>query len=213
MNAVENPVNRLERRKQLTRSALIKAAQGLIAEGRLNVPILEITQAADVGMGSFYNYFSTKDELFEAAVVDVLDRHGDVLDRLTGGLEDPAEIFASSFRMTGRFFRRRPVESRILLANWPAAMASERGLAPRALRDISAAAEAGRFSIDDLERALATAGGLLMGLGLLITGNPDRDVAQTTDAVAEDLLTLFGMSAREAHQVCSRELPEIPPYS
>jgi len=30
-------------------------AQTLIAQGRMNVPILEITQAADVGMGSFYN--------------------------------------------------------------------------------------------------------------------------------------------------------------
>ena len=31
---------------------------------------LEITQAADVGMGSFYNHFESKDELFEAAVAD-----------------------------------------------------------------------------------------------------------------------------------------------
>jgi hypothetical protein len=46
--------NRLERRKQRTRAALIRAAQAFIASGKLNVPILEITQAADVGMGSFY---------------------------------------------------------------------------------------------------------------------------------------------------------------
>ena len=55
----DEPVNRLERRKQRTRAALIQAAQALIAEGRLNVPILEITQAADVGMGSFYNHFDS----------------------------------------------------------------------------------------------------------------------------------------------------------
>ena len=47
--------NRLDRRKARTRAALIRAAQTLIAQGRMNVPILEITQAADVGMGSFYN--------------------------------------------------------------------------------------------------------------------------------------------------------------
>ena len=41
--------------KARTRAALIRAAQTLIAQGRMNVPILEITQAADVGMGSFYN--------------------------------------------------------------------------------------------------------------------------------------------------------------
>ena len=32
--------NRLERRKQRTRAALIKAAQGFIAAGKLNVPVL-----------------------------------------------------------------------------------------------------------------------------------------------------------------------------
>ncbi|MGZ5404175.1 MAG: TetR/AcrR family transcriptional regulator, partial [Nocardioides sp.] len=65
-SAVTQQVNRLDRRKARTRSALIAAAQTLIAEGRTNAPILEITQAADVGMGSFYNHFETKEELFEA---------------------------------------------------------------------------------------------------------------------------------------------------
>lgn len=203
------PVNRLERRKQRTRAALITAAQGLIAAGRTNVPILEITQSADVGMGSFYNHFASKDELFEAAVVDVLDLHGDLLDQLTGQMDDPAEIFASSFRLTGRFFRRRPRESAILLANWQAALDSGRGLAPRALRDIRAAVAAGRFTVDDPERALAIAGGALMGLGNLLATNPDRDDARTADAVAEDLLRLFGMTAGEARDICTRALPGL----
>ena len=203
------PVNRLERRKQRTRSALVKAAQGLIAEGRLNVPVLEITSAADVGMGSFYNHFSTKEELFEAAVMDVLDAHGALMDELTKDVKDPAEIFASSFRLTGRFFRRRPQETRILLANWQAALVSEHGLAPRALRDIKAAAAAGRFTVEDPERALAIAGGVLLGLGSLLAAHPDRDDATTSDEVTEDLLRLFGMPAREAHRICTRPLPEI----
>jgi AcrR family transcriptional regulator len=67
-NAATQQANRLDRRKARTRAALIRAAQTLIAEGRTNVPILEITQAADVGMGSFYNHFETKEQLFEAAV-------------------------------------------------------------------------------------------------------------------------------------------------
>lgn len=209
MDVVDAPVSRLERRKLRTRSALIKAAQGLIAAGRLNVPILEITQAADVGMGSFYNHFSTKDELFEAAVVDVMDAHGDLLDELTAEFKDPAEVFASSFRLTGRFFRRRPREAKIMLANWEALLAAERGLAPRALRDIKAAAAAGRFKIDDPERALAVAGGVLLGLGSLLMSAPDRDDARTADAVTEDLLRLFGMSARDAHKVCTCPLPDL----
>jgi AcrR family transcriptional regulator len=202
-------VNRLERRKQRTRDALIKAAQMLVAEGRLNVPVLEITQAADVGMGSFYNHFDSKEQLFEAAVADVLDRHGAVLDNLTADLEDPAAVFACSFRLSGRFFRERPQESRILLANWSALLSSDKGLAPRALRDIKAAVAAGRFTVEDPELALAVAGGALMGLGHLLQAQPQRDAATTIDAATESVLRLFGMSADDAREVCAAPLPDL----
>ena len=43
------------------------------------MPILEITQAADVGMGSFYNHFESKEQLFEAAVEAVMDAYGQAL--------------------------------------------------------------------------------------------------------------------------------------
>ena len=196
-------------RKERTRAALIRAAQRLIAEGRVNVPVLEITQAADVGMGSFYNHFDSKEQLFEAAVADVLDAHGALLDRLTASIEDPAETFAASFRLTGRLFRRRPRESEILLANGPALLSSDRGLAPRALRDIKAAAEAGRFHIDDPDLALATAGGALLGLGALLREDHDRDDAHAADAVTENVLRLFGLGADEAHAICQRPLPDL----
>jgi len=203
----ESP-NRLERRKQRTRAALVKAAQRLIAEGRVNVPVLEITQAADVGMGSFYNHFDSKEQLFEAAIADVLDAHGAMLDRLTESIEDPAETFATSFRLTGRLFRQRPQESEILLANGPALLSSQRGLAPRALRDIKAGVDAGRFQVDDPELALAMAGGALLGLGKLLRDDPHRDDARAADTVTENLLRLFGLSADEAHAVCRRPLPD-----
>lgn len=201
--------NRLQRRKQRTRSALIRAAQRLIAEGKTNVPVLEITQAADVGMGSFYNHFDSKEQLFEAAVEDVLDTHGALLDALTAAIEDPAETFAASFRLTGRLLRERPRESDILLANAAAMLSSDRGLAPRALRDIKAAAAAGRFQVADPDLALATAGGALLGLGVLLRAEPDRDSASAADAMTENVLRLFGLSADEAHAVCQRPLPEL----
>jgi AcrR family transcriptional regulator len=201
--------NRLERRKQRTRAALIQAAQAFIGAGKLNVPVLEITQAADVGMGSFYNHFDSKDELFAAALNEVLDAHGALLDQITESLDDPAETFACSFRLTGRLFRRRPSESRVLLVNGVSLMASDRGLAPRALRDIIAAIQAGRFRVDDPKLALAVAGGALLGLGQLLADEPDRDDAQAADRVTEDVLRLFGMDADKAHDICQRPLPDL----
>ena len=200
---------RTDRRKQRTRAALVEAAQRFIADGKLNVPILEITQAADVGMGSFYNHFESREQLFEAAVTEVLDTHGALLDVCTADLDDPAEIFAASFRLTGRMFRNRPQESQVLLANGLMLLRSDRGLAPRALRDIRAGVAAKRFRVDDPELALAVAGGALLGLGNLLRAQPDRDDAQAADTVTEDVLRLLGMSDAEAREVCTRPLPDF----
>jgi AcrR family transcriptional regulator len=205
----QGPVNRLERRKQRTRAALIQAAQGFIVAGTLNAPVLEITQAADVGMGSFYNHFDNKEELFAAAVADVLDTHGALLDQLTASIDDPAETFACSFRLTGRLFRRRPQESQILLVNGLNLIWSDRGLAPRALRDIELATAARRFTVDDPKLALAVAAGALLGLGKLLQEEPERDDAAAADRVTEDVLRLFGLPAGEAHEICRRPLPDI----
>ena len=60
--------SRLDRRKARTRQALIGAAVQLIAQGRgERASIQEITDAADIGFGSFYNHFDSKDELFATA--------------------------------------------------------------------------------------------------------------------------------------------------
>jgi AcrR family transcriptional regulator len=207
--APTQPGNRLDRRKAKTRAALIRAAQRLIAEGRTNVPILEITQAADVGMGSFYNHFATKEELFEAAVEAVMDGYGQLLDDLTGDIDDPAEVFACSFRLTGRLQRREPELSRVFLNNVLRLLHADNGLAPRARRDIQAAMDADRFDIEDLDVAVTLAAGTLIALGQLLQDHPDRDAAETTDRVTKDLLRMFGMARRQAHRICQLPLPDI----
>lgn len=202
-------VNRVERRKQRTRAALIEAAQGLIAAGKLNVPVLDITQAADVGIGSFYNHFTSKEQLFQAAIDELIDLHGALLDSLTESEQDPAETFARSFRLTGRLFRRRPQETRVFLTSGLGPISSDRGLAQRALRDINAAARAGRFDVADPELALAMVAGTLNGLGQLLHDQPARDDAQSTDQMTEALLRALGMSANEAHEISHRSLPKL----
>ena len=201
--------NRLEQRKMRTRAALIRAAQTFVAAGKLSAPVLEITQAADVGMGSFYNHFDSKEELFQAAVNEVLDDIGAILDKLTEGDEDPAETFARSFRLVGRLFRRRPEMSRVLLNTGLTMISADRGLAPRALRDIDAATRDGRFTVDDPVLALSVAGGALMGLGQLLHDQPERDDAEAADRVTEDVLIMFGLPADEAAEICRRPLHDL----
>ena len=206
--ATQEP-NRMDRRKARTRSALIRAAQTLIAHGKTNVPILEITQAADVGMGSFYNHFETKEQLFEAAVEAVMDGWGQLLDDLTANIEDPAEVFACSFRLTGRLQRREPELSRVFLANVLRLLNADTGLAPRARRDIKAAVDAGRFDVEDLDVAVTMAAGALLALGQLLLDQPERDVEATTDRLTKELLRMFGVPAAAARRLCRLPLPDL----
>ena len=104
VSAVSTPkATRLDRRKARTRQALIDAAVRLIAEGRGDrASIQEITETADIGFGSFYNHFDSKEQLFQTASEEVLERWGQMIDRAVVGISDPAELFAMGIRISGR---------------------------------------------------------------------------------------------------------------
>src|SRR6185312_16407220 len=141
-------VSRLDRRKARTRQALIDAAVRLIADGRGDrASIQEITEAADIGFGSFYNHFDSKDQLFQTAAEEVLERWGQMIDRAGAGITDPAELFAVDTRISGRLGWTHPDIAGFLTGAGLGALDIPTGLAPRALRDIRAGQAEGQFSV------------------------------------------------------------------
>ena len=208
-SAVQVPT-RVDRRKERTRSALIGAAQRFLSEGRTTVSIQEITDAADVGFGSFYNHFESKEALFEAAINSTLQAYAVLRDALVAGYDDPAEVFSVSFRMTGRLQRQMPELVRVLLHEGVRILSRDEGLAPRARNDIAAAAAAGRFDVPDPQLALMAAGGALLGLLQLLEENPDLDAGERSDAMTRQVLRMFGMSPAEAAELVARDLPPQP---
>src|SRR5690348_5183616 len=93
------PSDRQARRRRQTRTRLVRAAAALFArQGVDNTRINEITDEADVGFGSFYNHFKSKEEIVEAVLSDTLAAQGATVAALTGGLEDPAEVVAVAHR-------------------------------------------------------------------------------------------------------------------
>ncbi|HEX4359250.1 MAG TPA: TetR/AcrR family transcriptional regulator [Pseudonocardia sp.] len=207
----ERPTSRGGRRKASTRAALITAARQFLAEGsRTDVSIQEITDRADVGFGSFYNHFSSKAELFGAAVAQTLNDHGQLLDALTADLEDPAEVFAVNVRHTGRLPRSRPELASVLMHTGLPYLMEDAGLAPRALRDIHRATESGRFIVRNPSVALVAAGGALLGLLQLIESSPRIDVDEVADELAVGVLCLLGLPREEAVELCARPLPTLP---
>lgn len=213
MASMSEPVRaptRIDRRKERTRSALLSAARAFLAEGTTAVSIQQITDAADVGFGSFYNHFESKEALFEAAVADVLDTYAALRDEVVASYDDPAEVFAVSFRMTGRLQRQLPAMVKVLLNEGMGILLHDRGLAPRAIHDIRQAVEAGRFDIENAQLGLMAAGGALLGLLQLLDSDPAADAELLSDQMTARLLRAFGMDRTEADELCARALPEVP---
>jgi AcrR family transcriptional regulator len=66
-SAEPQPHNRRERRSVETREALFRAALDLFArKGFAETTVEDITEAADVGKGTFFNYFPSKDHILLA---------------------------------------------------------------------------------------------------------------------------------------------------
>ena len=202
--------NRLDRRKARTRQALIDAAVRLIAEGRgERASIQEITEAADIGFGSFYNHFESKDELFRTASEEALERWGQMIDRACAGIDDPAEVFAASFRISGRLGWTHPDLARFITGAGLQLLDVPRGLAPRALRDIKLAQAAGRFTVPHADIALSAVAGALLGLLRVGQKHPEQLDETAVDQLAEALLRMLGVPGREAERIAARKLADI----
>jgi len=200
--------NRLDRRKARTRQALIDAAVRLIAEGRGGrASIQQITESADIGFGSFYNHFSSKEELFQIASEEVLERWARMIDDACSGLSDPAEIFCVSLRISGRLIWTNPDIAGFVTGAGLGLLDASGGLAPRAFRDIDAGRAAGRFTVTEPEVALSAVSGGLIGLLRRHERDPGMVEEASVDELAESCLRFLGLDPMEARHLAHQPLP------
>lgn len=201
--------NRFERRRAHTRQALIAAARQILAEtGETSASIQEIADRADVGFGSFYNHFDSKNDLFYAAVSDALEEYGQLLDLVTAEVDDPAAVVSASIRLSLRLAASHPEITQIVRLRGLAYIHAAEGLGPRALRDLEVGKASGRFAFADPLVALSAVGGSVVGLLQLHTV---REVdAEAGEEMAELILRMLGVPAGEAREIARRTLPELP---
>ena len=203
-------VSRLDRRKARTRRALIEAAVRLIAEGRGDrASIAEITEEVDIGFGSFYNHFDSKEQLFQTAAEEVMERWGQMIDRASASVSDPAEVFAVGLRISGRLGWTHPDIAGFLTGTGLDALDIPVGLAPRALRDIQAGQAAGCFTVTDAQIALSAVAGGLLGLLRLRERYPEQVDETSADQLTEACLRLLGVPASEAACLVASSLPPV----
>ena|SRR5688572_18089396 len=101
-----SPSNRFERRRERTRQDLLGAAERVLAEKGLHrTKIADIAAAADVGVGTFYLHFPTKEALFDAVVEDTMRRFKASIDEARRSVDDPIEQMRAANAAFCRFAR------------------------------------------------------------------------------------------------------------
>jgi AcrR family transcriptional regulator len=213
------------RRKRETRKKLLDAAFRLFGERGVDaVAINEITEAADVGFGSFYNHFESKEAIYEAVVDSMFGAFGDTLERLTTNVEDPAEVVAICVRHTILRAHAEPLWGRFFLREGFNPSAMTRGLGARLLRDVRRGVGAKRFDTPDVLMAVMLTGGCVMATVAAQGAMPGRGgLAKELGIGAKDLsnraaaaiLEALGLTRAEAQKLAARPLPPIesPPFA
>jgi AcrR family transcriptional regulator len=174
--------------------------------------IQEITDAADIGFGTFYNYYASKDELAQDVLDCLIHNIGERNDLVTTmlGETDPVRVVAHSVRFVIHLMVHDP------MFHWWVAhfdVLAERmriGFAPFGLRDIDRAVAAGSYHLIDGQRDLAWS----QLVWLMAAGGRDilRGVHQPHDdrAIVEGILRVMGVAASAAHDATLAELPPSP---
>ena len=154
------------------------------------------------------NHFASKDELFQTASEEVLERWAHMIDAACADLDDPAEVFAVSLRISARLAWTHPDIARFITGTGLDLLDAPSGLAPSALRDIRAGQAAGRFTIPDAEVALSAVAGGLLGLLRLHELNPERVATEAVDALTEACLRLLGVPSAQARRLARQPLDD-----
>lgn len=99
-------LNRYQRRREKTRQEILDAAKTVLAaKGYHNTKIIDIAAAADIGVGTFYLYYPTKDALFLELVEETARALRDNINQARDRVEDRAEKIHAANLAFFRFAR------------------------------------------------------------------------------------------------------------
>jgi AcrR family transcriptional regulator len=204
---------RTEVRQHNTRLRLREVAYELMsANGVEATTIQQITDAADIGFGTFYNYAASKEALAQDVLDCIIHNLGERNDLVTQmlGETDPVRIVANSVRFVIRELTTDP-----LLRWWVdrVEVLVDRmrvGFGPFGLRDIDRAVRAGSYHLIDGDAAAAWSGLVWLmaaaGSDIVRGAHPVQHERSSTEAI----LRVMGVDHRAAHDACHTALPLAP---
>lgn len=204
------PEGRVARRQRRNREALIQAARVIMSEkGVDGATMLEIAEAADVGAGTVYNYFKSKDELAIAVLEEMMHDLAQRIERVTDTFDDPAQVYAYGVRTVLENATQDVRWRQLLNRSEVIADATFRRMGPFAIRDMQTATAAGRFHVQDAALVWRLVTHAIVGVSLAIT------TGQLSPTVIDEtvvrLLCMTGIGEEGARELAARPRPALGP--
>lgn len=202
---------RVVKKRRATRARLLEAAFDIMSEVGVDAAkIKDITDSADVGFGTFYNYFESKDELANQMLDCVIEDYGRRNVDATRGLrrKDPALIMPVSMRLVMREAARTPMWQWWALRPDLLVDRMRDGFGPFGRRDMLEAIERGSFRIaeQDVEQAWALACWMMVGgIHDIIVGDRPLD---SDIFVVESIMRMMGVDLENAMRISATDLPK-----
>lgn len=200
-------VSRSERRKADTRQKLIDAAQ--VVMGRKGVDaatIADITAEADVGFGSFYNHFPSKEEIAGVVFAQRARALADELESVFERIADPNVAASILQRWFIEIGRRDPVWGWFLIHADAALPIVEQTFHARICKDLERLVRLSGTPIACIETAASvTLAAIMATMRKALEGTLEP---QGPSRLVEALLRMYGLPHLEAHRIAFLPMPE-----
>ena len=200
------PTNRVSRQKQRTRGRLVNAALTVMAHKGVDATtISDITETADVGFGSFYNYFGSKEEILDAAIGDLFDNIGTRIDENIAEIEDPCLALATAVRILVGILIARKDWAEFIIRICAVPGYKQLGIYARLFRDIEKVHASGRLAIPDPGVVTYAVGGAIL---FMIVALVERDLPRegAPERIAAMALRMLGASEDDIRDLVARQI-------
>jgi AcrR family transcriptional regulator len=196
-------VTRSQRQRLRTRRLLLDAGRKQIAaKGVAGLRIQEVTEHADVALGSFYNYFPSKDEFLEAVITESLSDLASATITNVSDDTDPADVVALANIRFIRLAFDEPDFARLVVNIGHSEALFGDAVHPHARVAVERGISSGRFVVADIEVLLtAVIGGAFALIREILDG---RHGPHAPEAFAQHVLMSLGLPPREAEAVVVR---------
>lgn len=207
-------ISRVQKRQIRTRAQLLRAAHDLMSEKGVDETTIEqITERADVGFGTFYNYFRSKDDVAVQVldcVVHTLGQQNRMANQ-EAGVSDPVAVIANSVRLTAQEMMTNPIWRWWLKRTDLMVRRMNLGFRTFGIEDMRRANEQGYLDLPDnnVDASWSFLIWLLAGtITDIVEGNCPPE-AET--AMAESIMRMMGVGREHATEVSHTPLPKYTP--